>query len=54
MPSLTSIEISELKEKYNKFKQELQSDIKKRDITDFKECYLIKKKWDTDTSNIFN
>jgi len=54
MLSLTSTEISELKEKYNKFKQELQSDIKNRVITDLKECYLIKKKWDTDISNIFN
>ena len=54
MLSLTSTEISELKEKYNKFKQELQSDIKNRVITNLKECYLIKKKWDTDISNIFN
>ena len=54
MLSLTSTEISELKEKYNKFKQKLQSDIKNRVITNLKECYLIKKKWDTDISNIFN
>ena len=54
MSSLTITEISELKEKYNKFKQELKSDLKNRDITDLKECYLIKKKWDTDINNIFN
>ena len=54
MSSLTSSEFSELKEKYNNFKQELKSAIKSQNITNNKECYLIKKQWDTEIDKSFN
>ena len=54
MSSLTSSEFSELKEKYNNFKQELKSAIKSKSITNNKECYLIKKQWDTEIDKSFN
>ena len=54
MSSLTSEEFSELKEIYKNFKQELKSAINNRNIINNKECYLIKKQWDTDIDTIFN
>ena len=54
MSSLTNEEFSELKEIYKNFKQELKSAINNRNIINNKECYLIKKQWDTDIDTIFN
>ena len=54
MSSLTSSEFSELKEIYNNFKQELKLAIKSKNITKNKECYLIKKQWDTEIDKSFN
>ena len=54
MSSLTSSEFIELKEKYNNFKQELKSAIKSKNITNNKECYLIKKQWDTEIDKSLN
>ena len=54
MSSLTSEEFSELKEIYKNFKQDLKSAINNRNIINNKECYLIKKQWDTDIDTIFN
>ena len=54
MSSLTNEEFSELKEIYKNFKQDLKSAINNRNIINNKECYLIKKQWDTDIDTIFN
>ena len=54
MTSLTSEEISELKEIYKNFKQELKSAITNRNIINDKKCYLIKKQWDADIEKCFN
>ena len=54
MSSLTSEEFFELKEIYKNFKQDLKSAINNRNIINNKECYLIKKQWDTDIDTIFN
>ena len=55
MSSLENNEIDEIKNLYNTFKDELKADIKNNTITKGKDCYLIKKPWDSELyKNIIN
>ena len=54
MSSLDNIEIENIKQFYNSFKEDLKSDISSKNVSNKKECYIIKKPWDTELSKNFN
>ena len=54
MSSLENTECEEIKNFYNTFKENLKSDISNETISNKKDCYIIKKSWDTELSKNFN
>ena len=54
MSSLENSDCEEIKNLYNTFKENLKSDILNETISNKKDCYIIKKSWDTELSKNFN
>ena len=54
MSSLENSECEEIKNLYKTFKENLKSDILNETISNKKDCYIIKKSWDTELSKNFN
>ena len=54
MSSLENSECEEIKNLYKTFKENLKSDILNEAISNKKDCYIIKKSWDTELSKNFN
>ena len=54
MSSLENTECEDIKNFYNTFKENLKSDISNETVSNKKDCYIIKKSWDTELSKNFN
>ena len=54
MSSIENSECEAIKNYYNTFKENLKSDISNETVSNKKDCYIIKKSWDTELSKNFN